>query len=169
VASGLLLGVAGAAPGNGASVVQRAADAGPGQQWQITPVATGWFSLQNAASGRCLDIAGGSAAVDDGVTAQVWEWYGGENQKWHLDVVPSTLQLRQQIRQAAYGNYVARGRGPGHALDDWLRAEAEVLHPLIAVRAYYLYLQRGRGPGHAVDDWLTAEALLRAEVAEALG
>lgn len=32
----------------------------------------------------------------------------------------------QRIRQRAYARYEARGRADGHALDDWLRAEAEV-------------------------------------------
>lgn len=36
--------------------------------------------------------------------------------------------LEQAIRQRAYELYVARGRSPGHALDDWLEAEAELVH-----------------------------------------
>ena len=35
--------------------------------------------------------------------------------------------LEQAIRQRAYELYVARGT-PGHALDDWLQAEAEFVH-----------------------------------------
>lgn len=30
------------------------------------------------------------------------------------------------IAQAAYGRYVARGRGDGHDLDDWIEAEREL-------------------------------------------
>jgi len=33
--------------------------------------------------------------------------------------------LEQAIRQRAYELYVARSKTPGHALDDWLQAEAE--------------------------------------------
>ena len=33
--------------------------------------------------------------------------------------------LEQAIRQRAYELYVARGKTSGHALDDWLQAEAE--------------------------------------------
>jgi hypothetical protein len=33
--------------------------------------------------------------------------------------------LEQAIRERAYELYVARGKTPGHALDDWLQAEAE--------------------------------------------
>ena len=36
--------------------------------------------------------------------------------------------LEQAIRQRADELYVARGRSPGHALDDWLEAEAELVH-----------------------------------------
>jgi hypothetical protein len=35
--------------------------------------------------------------------------------------------LEQAIRQRAYELYVAGGRTPGHALDDWLAAEAEIV------------------------------------------
>jgi hypothetical protein len=33
----------------------------------------------------------------------------------------------QEIRFRAYELYEKRGRGDGHALDDWLQAEAELL------------------------------------------
>jgi hypothetical protein len=35
--------------------------------------------------------------------------------------------LEQAIRQRAYELYVERGMVPGHALDDWLQAEAELV------------------------------------------
>lgn len=36
--------------------------------------------------------------------------------------------LEQAIRQRAYELYIKRGKGPGRALDDWLQAEAELVH-----------------------------------------
>ena len=36
--------------------------------------------------------------------------------------------LEQAIRQRAYQLYIKRGMAAGHALDDWLQAEAEVVH-----------------------------------------
>jgi len=36
-------------------------------------------------------------------------------------------ELEEQIRRRAYELYEQRGRVDGHALDDWLQAEAEVL------------------------------------------
>jgi hypothetical protein len=35
--------------------------------------------------------------------------------------------LEQAIRQRAYEPYIKRGMAPGHAFDDWLQAEAELV------------------------------------------
>jgi Protein of unknown function (DUF2934) len=40
---------------------------------------------------------------------------------------PPSLDLEQLVRERAYQLYEERGCQGGHALDDWLRAEAEVL------------------------------------------
>ena len=39
----------------------------------------------------------------------------------------SFQQIEERIRARAYEIYEDRGRGDGHALDDWLEAKAEVL------------------------------------------
>ena len=39
---------------------------------------------------------------------------------------PSPEETQEQIRQRAYELYEARGKGDGHELDDWLKAESEV-------------------------------------------
>jgi hypothetical protein len=41
--------------------------------------------------------------------------------------VPDPRQMEEQIRLRAYALYAARGREHGHDLDDWLKAEAEIL------------------------------------------
>jgi len=41
--------------------------------------------------------------------------------------IPDPTALAEQIRLRAYQLYEARGRGDGHALDDWFQAEAEIL------------------------------------------
>lgn len=38
----------------------------------------------------------------------------------------SSAQREQMVREAAYYQYVRRGFVPGHDLDDWLAAEAEL-------------------------------------------
>jgi hypothetical protein len=39
----------------------------------------------------------------------------------------SAENLQQQVRLRAYEIYVSRGKQEGHALDDWLQAETEIL------------------------------------------
>jgi len=51
------------------------------------------------------------------------------------DLVKSRLSepiLEHAIRIRAYELYDQRGRVEGHALDDWLQAEAELLRRLVA-------------------------------------
>jgi hypothetical protein len=40
---------------------------------------------------------------------------------------PPEPMLEHEIRLRAYDFYEQRGRAAGHALEDWLRAEAEIL------------------------------------------
>jgi hypothetical protein len=45
-----------------------------------------------------------------------------------LPTAPPEPMLEQAIRQRAYELYIKRGMALGHALDDWLEAEAELVH-----------------------------------------
>jgi hypothetical protein len=45
-----------------------------------------------------------------------------------LPTAPPEPMLEQAIRQHAYELYINRGLAAGHALDDWLEAEAELVH-----------------------------------------
>ncbi len=40
----------------------------------------------------------------------------------------SAIEYQQRIARRAYEFYVERGREEGHAVEDWLRAEAEEHH-----------------------------------------
>ena len=42
---------------------------------------------------------------------------------WQIGSEP----MEDQIRQRAYEMHLARGDGPGNAIDDWLKAEAELM------------------------------------------
>jgi hypothetical protein len=42
------------------------------------------------------------------------------------DASPEQQPVREQIEERAYYHYLERGRSDGHALDDWLTAEAEL-------------------------------------------
>ena len=39
---------------------------------------------------------------------------------------PSPAERLQRVRELAYRNYLERGGGDGHDLDDWLKAEAQL-------------------------------------------
>ncbi len=47
-------------------------------------------------------------------------------------VIPMNSGLEENIRCRAYELYEQRGREDGHAVDDWLRAEAELRELSIA-------------------------------------
>jgi hypothetical protein len=47
--------------------------------------------------------------------------------KQPTSVTSEPQELEHQIRLRAQELYEARGREDGHALDDWLRAEAEIM------------------------------------------
>ena len=47
--------------------------------------------------------------------------------KQPTSVTSEPQELEHQIRLRAQELYEARGREDGHALDDWLRAEAEII------------------------------------------
>ena len=47
--------------------------------------------------------------------------------KQPTSVTSNQQELEHQIRLRAQELYEARGREDGHALDDWLRAEAEIM------------------------------------------
>ena len=41
--------------------------------------------------------------------------------------IPVAIPTAEQIRARAYEIYFARGQQPGHAMDDWLQAEYELV------------------------------------------
>jgi hypothetical protein len=44
----------------------------------------------------------------------------------HKNLGCTKAEIQSKIRRRAYEIYERRGKAPGRALDDWLRAEAEV-------------------------------------------
>ena len=51
----------------------------------------------------------------------------GENVEQIRDEMANDEQVRAKISQRAYEIYLSRGGEPGSAMDDWLKAESEVL------------------------------------------
>lgn len=74
-----------------------------------------------------------------------------------FSLTPGDDALHARIRDRAYAYFQKRGSQPGHALDDWLAAQAEILPDAIRTTAYYRWQARGGQSGDAVNDWLTAE------------
>ena len=54
------------------------------QRWTFDDVGDG-YAIENAASGRALDVDG--ISTDDGANVHQWEYVGGDNQTWTLDPV----------------------------------------------------------------------------------
>jgi hypothetical protein len=161
--SGLLASTAGGTA-DGTRVMLSGLVAGAGSRWQLIPLAGNRYRIDEAASGRCLDVIGGPTATTPGTGVQLWDWWAGANQTWQLQAVSAGSVLRQRIRERAYQRWQVRGEPLWQQLTDWDAAEAEVVQAAIAVEAWWRYTRRGGSGGHALDDWLAAEATIREEL-----
>jgi hypothetical protein len=52
---------------------------------------------------------------------------GSKNPRSKISMVPGAVLSQDKIRERAYELYESRGREPGQAEQDWLRAEQEIL------------------------------------------
>lgn len=95
--------------------------------------------------------------------------YDGAGRK-SSDVATVVLQgpdndLRHQVEQAAYFRWLQRGRPPGNGSDDWLAAEADILHFRIQTLAFQYAGNRKFTPDRALEDWLRAEQAMHLHMA----
>ncbi|MFJ6167936.1 RICIN domain-containing protein [Micromonospora orduensis] len=81
-ASGKVMEVAVAAPGDGGDAVQWADNGGLHQKWSIVSVGDGYYRIVNRRSGRSLDVSGNSTA--DGADVIQWTYTGSANQQWRI-------------------------------------------------------------------------------------
>ncbi|WP_308368101.1 MULTISPECIES: RICIN domain-containing protein [unclassified Microbulbifer] len=65
---------------DGASITQWSYDGGANQQWILTHLDGGQYSVKNVKSGRALDVA--KMSKDHGAKFQLWGYHGGDNQKF---------------------------------------------------------------------------------------
>lgn len=65
---------------NGSSIRQWTATGGTNQQWNVTHLGGGQYSIVNVQSGRSLDVA--SVSLEHGAKFQIWNNNGGDNQKF---------------------------------------------------------------------------------------
>jgi HSP20 family protein len=63
-------------------------------------------------------------------------------------------QIHDVIAQRAFDIFESRGRSPGHELEDWSRAESELLHPvpLNVTESNGEYIVRAEVPGFSSKD-----------------
>ena len=74
--------VAGASYNAGANVVQNDYQGAEHQQWNITDLGNGYYSIRAAHSGLALDVWEWNA--NDGADARVWISTESENQQWQI-------------------------------------------------------------------------------------
>ncbi|WP_256709389.1 RICIN domain-containing protein [Paenibacillus sp. FSL H8-0548] len=65
---------------NGAKVQKSSYLGGANQQWNVTHLGGGQYSIKNVQNGLALDVASGS--LDHGAKFQLWSYNGGDNQKF---------------------------------------------------------------------------------------
>jgi hypothetical protein len=68
--------------GNGSQLSQALYSGLAEQQWQLLYVGGGYYAFVNRASGRVLDLQGGSSG--DGATIQLYDFFNNENQQWQI-------------------------------------------------------------------------------------
>ncbi|MFD6681813.1 RICIN domain-containing protein [Micromonospora parva] len=90
-ASGKVIEVAVAAPGDGGDAVQWADNGGAHQRWSIVPLGNGYHRIVNRRSGRALDVAGSSTA--DGADVIQWTYTGAANQQWRITRVGTHVTI----------------------------------------------------------------------------
>ena len=70
------------------------------------------------------------------------------------EVVDQSPQMIDAIARRAFEIFESRGGSPGHELEDWIRAEAELLHPvpLSVSESSDEYIVRAEVPGFSSKD-----------------
>lgn len=96
------LDVNGSSTANGGTVIQWDYSGGNNQQWKITSLGNGYFSIINRNSNKALDVNGSSTT--GGTSIVQWDYWGGNNQQW-------------RIVDMGFGYYEIINRNSGLSLD----------------------------------------------------
>ncbi len=81
--SGLVLDVARKSQEDGADVVQWSSNKGTNQQWKLTDLGNGSWSIRPVHSNKTLDVYNWSSAEQSPI--KQWSNYGNDNQQWKLN------------------------------------------------------------------------------------
>lgn len=99
--SGYALDVRGNSTDNGANITQWRYKANLNQQFHLTDLGNGYWSIKALHSNKAVDVAGQSEA--DGANILQWAYHGGNNQQW-------------QLKRSAAGSYAVVSRHSGKAM-----------------------------------------------------
>jgi pectate lyase len=80
--TGKALDISGGETGNGGNAIQWTANGSRNQQFYLTDLGNGYWSMAASHSGRVVDVSGWSTA--DGANIHQWDYHGGSNQQWQL-------------------------------------------------------------------------------------
>lgn len=120
--SGMALDIYRRSQANGGNAIQWPYRAGGNQQFFLTDLGNGYWSIEASHSGLFLDVAGASA--EDGANILQWPGHGGYNQQWQL----------QQVDNGAF-NIVSRQSGKSVTVDN-NDYEANIYQRTYAASAY---------------------------------
>lgn len=81
--SGLVLDVAGKDTKDGADIIQWTSNGGTNQQWTLTELGNGTWSIRPVHSNKSLDVFGWSNATRNPI--KQWSYSGYDNQQWKLN------------------------------------------------------------------------------------
>ena len=81
--SGLQLDVYGYSSDDGAKITQSVNNGAPNQQWTVTQLSNGFWTLRPVHSNKSLDVTGWSKT--DGTAIQQWSYSGYQSQQWSFD------------------------------------------------------------------------------------
>jgi GH18 family chitinase len=87
---------------NGSDVLLQAFTGESNQQWQMTEILPGVFSVINVYVEKALDVSGPSVA--DGAKVHLWTYSNGKNQQWLIDKVKIETGLKNRTKG---GNFSA--------------------------------------------------------------
>lgn len=85
--SNLALDVPESNPEDHVFIIQYGWHGGPNQQWDLTHVDSGYFTIVSVATGKALDVPGGYPTPK--LPIQQYRLHGGHNQQWRLETTPA--------------------------------------------------------------------------------
>jgi len=106
-----------AAPFNGTQVVQWGYNGFTGQKWTFSHQGNGQYKLTNVASGRVLDVGGGSTA--NAAKIQLWDWLNVNSQKWTVTPIGDGLFKLTAVHSGKVADVEGVSTADGAKVHQW--------------------------------------------------